>query len=384
MIPPAAPRRPSPTSWHASSAVPTAAVPAETVPLVASGEDEHDADGASGDGSAPLTYAVSDHRPQDSGDVPAMDRPDDETVRLRRFSLPAHDDERAAGAIDALLSGSLSSLPRAADVAPAPDQRNDDELVDADTGLPSLFAWTRVIDLEGARASRYGCPVTVVIAELGQLDRLEERVGAGAIAGLIAPVADALRRNARAADRVARLGRFQFGVLLVETDEAGAINYVERVGAACERWLDAGAIPIRLSMGWASPATDGDLHGAARAAEERMRREQRRPAAWRREPPPSGESETRGKRARESLRAAAVDRPVVVEAAIGPLEATASALEHAASWGSGGLRSTGPTATADSSPPVAEALIALEGLRRRGLISEVEYTAKRTEILGRF
>ena len=153
--------------------------------------------------------------------------------------------------------------------------------IDLETGLDSPLTWAMAITIEEARSGRYGRPVSVVVAELDGLDRLSELFGAEVADKLIPPVADALRRSARAADRVARLSHARFGVLLVETDEVRAINYVERVRAACDGWLEASAIALRLSIGWASPATDGDLRSAVRIAEERMHREQRRPAPWR-------------------------------------------------------------------------------------------------------
>ena len=137
------------------------------------------------------------------------------------------------------------------------------------------------IAIEEARSGRYGRPVSVVVAELDGLDKLAELLGADVADKLIPPVAEALRKSARAADRVARLSHNRFGVLLVETDEVRAINYVERVRSACDTWLEASAIAVRLSIGWASPATDGDLRSAVRIAEHRMHREQRRPAPWR-------------------------------------------------------------------------------------------------------
>ncbi len=153
--------------------------------------------------------------------------------------------------------------------------------IDPVTGLDSALSWAMAVTIEEARSGRYGRPVSVVIAELDGLDKLAELFGAEVADKLIPPVADALRRSARAADRVARLAHNRFGVLLVETDEVRAINYVERVRSACDTWLEASAIALRLSIGWASPATDGDLRSAVRIAEERMHREQRRPAPWR-------------------------------------------------------------------------------------------------------
>ncbi|MDP9483553.1 MAG: GGDEF domain-containing protein, partial [Chloroflexota bacterium] len=156
--------------------------------------------------------------------------------------------------------------------------------IDLETGLDNQLSWSMSITIEEARSGRYGRPVSVVVAELDGLDKLAELFGTEVADKLIRPVADALRSNARAADRVARLSHTRFGVLLVETDEIRAINYVERVRSACDRWLEASAIALRLSIGWASPATDGDLKSAVRIAEDRMHREQHRPAPWRPEP----------------------------------------------------------------------------------------------------
>ena len=153
--------------------------------------------------------------------------------------------------------------------------------LDPETGLDSALTWANAIAIEEARSGRYGRPVSVVVAELDGLDKLAELLGADVADKLIPPVAEALRKSARAADRVARLSHNRFGVLLVETDEVRAINYVERVRSACDTWLEASAIAVRLSIGWASPATDGDLRSAVRIAEHRMHREQRRPAPWR-------------------------------------------------------------------------------------------------------
>ena len=87
-----------------------------------------------------------------------------------------------------------------------------------------------------------------------------------------------MRRSARRTDHVAHSGGGRFLVLLPETDEIQAINYVERVRAECERWLAAGAVALHVSMGWASPSAVGELDTALRTAEERMYAERRRAA----------------------------------------------------------------------------------------------------------
>jgi hypothetical protein len=67
-------------------------------------------------------------------------------------------------------------------------------------------------------------------------------------------------------------------VLLPETDEVAAINYVERVRRACELWLESGAIALSLAVGWAGTTGDPTLPEAQRVATDRMYLELRREA----------------------------------------------------------------------------------------------------------
>jgi diguanylate cyclase (GGDEF)-like protein len=165
--------------------------------------------------------------------------------------------------------GYVSPMPPA-DV-PSPASRTDPL-----TGLLVTSEWNRIILDEDARNHRYGRPATVVIVELGGFDRLVETLGREAGDRVLPAVADAMRRNARAADYVARLGTNRFGVLLPETGEVEAVNYIERVRSACELWLESGAVALDLAMGWASPAADTTLIDAAAVAQERMFTELRR------------------------------------------------------------------------------------------------------------
>ena len=153
-----------------------------------------------------------------------------------------------------------------------------DPYIDDATGLDSRAAWDRVLAEENARYVRYRRPVGVVVAELDGLGRFDGQFGPEASRRVLAAVGGALRRNARRTDRIAHLGAGRFLVMLPETDEIQAINYVERVRAECERWLEAGAVALHLSMGWASPSAVGELDTALRTAEERMYAERRRAA----------------------------------------------------------------------------------------------------------
>jgi diguanylate cyclase (GGDEF)-like protein len=151
-----------------------------------------------------------------------------------------------------------------------------DPAIDSLTGLLAPTAWARMVNDEDARVRRYHRAATIVIIELEGLDKLAERMGPGSIERIVPAVADTMRRGAREADHIARLGTGRFAVLMPETDEVLAINYVERIRRACELWLEAGAVALHLAIGWASSAGDGHLVETEAAATDRMFTELRR------------------------------------------------------------------------------------------------------------
>lgn len=179
-----------------------------------------------------------------------------------RWVLPPHDDPRAETTIHALVHGRA--------MGEAEGGSGLDDLIDPVTGLEARLGWAEAFRNEERRLARYHRVSTVLVAELDGLDALAERLGQDAADRLIAPVADAMRRNARDADVLARVDHTRFHALLPETDEIGALNYAERVRGACDMWLEAGAVAVRLVIGWASPPAGGTLADALRLAEERM------------------------------------------------------------------------------------------------------------------
>jgi diguanylate cyclase (GGDEF)-like protein len=150
-----------------------------------------------------------------------------------------------------------------------------DGWLDPLTGLDGRLAWEHAVRDEDARHERYRRPLAVVVVELDGLSRLSERFGTGPEERIVRAVGDALERNARGSDKVARVDQARFHVLLAETDEIAAINYVERVRLACDRWLESGAVALRLSLGWASPAGGGNIATALHVAEDRLLAERR-------------------------------------------------------------------------------------------------------------
>jgi len=139
-------------------------------------------------------------------------------------------------------------------------------------GLGDPAFWERTVREESARAARFHRPVTVVLAELPRLDEVADRLGRDAADRVVAETARLLVAEGRAVDRIAWLDDARFGVLLMETEEAKAADYVERVRSAADAWLVGAGLSVRLALGWASPGEDGDVVAAVATAEERMRR----------------------------------------------------------------------------------------------------------------
>ena len=176
------------------------------------------------------------------------------------------DAELAAMAVDA----SRSDNHAFAVVNDHPATISEDVASDPSTGLLSAGRWGGVVTDEDARIRRYRRAATIVMIELDGLDRLAARLGEAAAERLVPAVAETIRRLAREADYVARLADGRFAVLLPETDEIQAINYVERIRRTCDLWLESGAVALRLAIGWASASGDESLHDAGRIATERM------------------------------------------------------------------------------------------------------------------
>ena len=134
------------------------------------------------------------------------------------------------------------------------------------TGTDGPRLWDRILSSETARVKRYHGPATIVLAELFGVDSFSAVWGADAAGRLFVQLARTLAVEVRSSDHIARLETSRFGILLIETDEIAAINFVERVRAACEQQPGE----LRVAMGWASPTGKSDLHDALATAEARL------------------------------------------------------------------------------------------------------------------
>jgi diguanylate cyclase (GGDEF)-like protein len=196
------------------------------------------------------------------------------------------DEDEEADDVESVIAEVAAAVARGTASEPEPDPvpEVDDPVVHATSGVDELTglldqpAFARLVATEDLRIQRYQRPATVVIFELDGLDRLVDRLGPEAADRVVPALADTMRRLARVTDHLARLAPGRFGVLMPETDEIAAINYVERVRRACELWLESGAIALSLAAGWAGSTGDPTRLDAQRVATARMYAELRREA----------------------------------------------------------------------------------------------------------
>jgi GGDEF domain-containing protein len=177
------------------------------------------------------------------------------TNRARKFALPDLADDRGGEMIEAFLQGPEVRTGRARSVA-APQVGDAVAL----RSMPGRLDWNAALDRESTRASRYGRPAAVAIFEIRPL-----RPSATIDSWLrlhAAPIGQVLLRMSRATDVVARVTASRFQVLLPETAEPAAGEFVERVVGECQEHLRAAGAPLRLQASIAAASHEVPLQDA--------------------------------------------------------------------------------------------------------------------------
>jgi diguanylate cyclase (GGDEF)-like protein len=141
---------------------------------------------------------------------------------------------------------------------------------DSLTGLEGPEFWRNMVISEVARATRYKRPMTVVILDVDGMAEVLAIWGPEVAHHTLRETAQCLRRMTRSSDQLARIGPSRFGILLTETDEIAAINFVERVRAAGPISVPRTADLVHFVFGWASPTNRDAPEAVVRSAETRM------------------------------------------------------------------------------------------------------------------
>jgi diguanylate cyclase (GGDEF)-like protein len=130
--------------------------------------------------------------------------------------------------------------------------------------------WDRVVAVEQARNARHKRTGTIVLFEVVGFEDTVQRWGTTLALQLFVELSRVLSRGNRESDHLARIAPTRFAVLLTETDEIRAINYVDRIKEACQRELDPATNGLRVVVGWASPEVGRTLAEAYSVAESRL------------------------------------------------------------------------------------------------------------------
>lgn len=137
----------------------------------------------------------------------------------------------------------------------------DNALRDSLTGLWDREKLTSVFELERQRARRMAAPLSLILIDLDQFKKLNDRYGHDAGDAALVFFARMLRQRLRATDLICRIGGEEFAVLLRDTNSAGALAVAEALRRALEesRFKYHGErLHMTLSAGIAQLGPDGD------------------------------------------------------------------------------------------------------------------------------
>ena len=159
-------------------------------------------------------------------------------------------------------------------------------LVDSLTGLANRRSLDDSLRFELARASRFGGDVSLIIADLDDFKRVNDRYGHPFGDVVLQEFANVLRATARETDVAARWGGEEFALVLPGTDADGGVEFAERARQIFEaqaiRAPDGVDLQVTASFGIASfpdagghdrliEAADSALYAAKRAGKNRVR-----------------------------------------------------------------------------------------------------------------
>src|SRR5713226_6628270 len=168
--------------------------------------------------------------------------------------------------------GVLSSLVSAFDLTErkkAEEQLQLRAVTDPLTGLGNYRQLVEALDAEVKRTGRTGRPFAVLLLDLDQLKKINDRYGHLIGSQALCRLADVLRVFCRAIDTAARYGGDEFAVILPETTAAAARLVASRIRSRLA--TDSLQPPLSASIGVAVYPQDGEtMEALLRAADREL------------------------------------------------------------------------------------------------------------------
>jgi diguanylate cyclase (GGDEF)-like protein len=151
-----------------------------------------------------------------------------EDLALILHPAPTGFDERTVALAHSLVAQAAVALDNARLHGIVQRQAVTDEL----TGLSNRRFFRDALETELQRAERFGNPLSLIVADLDDFKRINDRFGHQAGDEVLRTFAETLRGRIRGVDLGARLGGEEFAVLLPETEADGAKALAENLRAA--------------------------------------------------------------------------------------------------------------------------------------------------------
>ena len=146
------------------------------------------------------------------------------------------------------------------------------------TGLANRREFERVIEREVALAERHGRRLSLMMIDLDNLKRINDRLGHSSGDGALKVVAQQLLRVVRASDLCARVGGDEFAVAMPETD----LDRARDVAVRLRRAVDQAGLgmktpgPVEVSVGIAAWRAGQDWQTTYQAADDDLYQDKRR------------------------------------------------------------------------------------------------------------
>ncbi|WP_434606072.1 diguanylate cyclase [Pseudomonas sp. D2-30] len=131
------------------------------------------------------------------------------------------------------------------------------------TGLYNRGHWEGTLKAAYARHQRYGNALSLVMLDIDHFKQVNDTYGHQAGDKVIEQVAALLHEHVRESDVAGRYGGEEFGVVLSDTDQAGARIFAERLRKAVEQLLvqyNGQEIRFTISLGVADLSTPANDH----------------------------------------------------------------------------------------------------------------------------